>query len=147
MSTSLISIYLFILYIGYLKSEVVSSISIPLRRSAESVYNFPTSTALRITGHRSHGERAQSFSFEKSIRPSKEISTSNSTSSATSTSSNLKDSTPLVYPALLSEVAVAFKERVTTGTKIKDGIKYKDTFDGVEAVVRFKKKKKNYHDK
>lgn len=112
---------------------MVSSISIPLRRSAESVYNFPTSTALRITGHRSHGERAQSFSFEKSIRPSKkDIIPSNSSSSTTS---NLKDNTPLVYPALLSEVATAFKERVTTGTKIKDGIKYKDTFDGIEAVV------------
>ncbi|KAI8081492.1 CNH domain-containing protein [Halteromyces radiatus] len=116
---------------NYLKSEMVASLSIPLRRSAESVYNLPTTAALRITGRRSQGERAQSFSFEKSVRPSREMITS---SSNHSTSSSSKDSTSLVYAALLSEVATAFKERVTVGTKIKDSIKYKDTFDGVEAV-------------
>ncbi|CAO3599660.1 unnamed protein product [Absidia cylindrospora] len=109
---------------------MVASLSIPLRRSAESVYNLPTSTALRITSRRSQGERAQSFSFEKSVRPSREMITSPSHS----TSTNSKDNPLTIYPAMLSEIAFAFKERVTVGTKIKDSIKYKDTFDGVEAV-------------
>ncbi|ORZ13608.1 hypothetical protein BCR42DRAFT_67188 [Absidia repens] len=115
---------------NYLKSEVVSSFSIPLRRSAESVYNFPTTAAMRITGRKSQAERAQSFTFEKSARTSRDMITSPSHSIST----NSKDNQPILYPAMLSEVAVAFKERVTVGTKIKDSIKYKDTFDGVEAV-------------
>ena len=43
---------------------------------------------------------------------------------------------PLVYPALLSRVAKAFKERVTIAERIKDGLAYKDAFDGREAVDR-----------
>ncbi|KAI8342756.1 CNH domain-containing protein [Chlamydoabsidia padenii] len=114
---------------NYLKSEMVASLSIPLRRSAESVYNFPTTTAMRITGRKTQAERAQSFTFEKSVRPSREL-----VSPHQSTLTSNKDGGPMLYPALLSEVAVAFKERVTVGTKIKNSIKYKDTFDGVEAV-------------
>ncbi|CAO3670061.1 unnamed protein product [Umbelopsis ramanniana] len=45
-----------------------------------------------------------------------------------------KDQVPLVYPALLSKVAMAFKERVSLGTKVKDGIEYAEAFDGTEAV-------------
>jgi hypothetical protein len=45
-----------------------------------------------------------------------------------------EDHIPLVYPALLSKVAVSFKERVALGTKVKDGIEYADAFDGAEAV-------------
>jgi len=45
-----------------------------------------------------------------------------------------EDHIPIVYPALLSKVAVAFKERVALGTKVKDGIEYADAFDGTEAV-------------
>lgn len=43
---------------------------------------------------------------------------------------------PIVYPALLSKVAEAFRERVTLGTKTKDSIEYQNAFDGREAVVR-----------
>lgn len=43
-----------------------------------------------------------------------------------------------VYPALLSKVAEAFKESIVLTTKTKDSIKYKDVFDGKEAVVKKK---------
>jgi RHO1 GDP-GTP exchange protein 1/2 len=42
--------------------------------------------------------------------------------------------TPIVYPALLSRVAEAFRDRITTSDKLKDGLTYKDAFDGREAV-------------
>ncbi|CAO1626941.1 unnamed protein product [Sympodiomycopsis kandeliae] len=43
---------------------------------------------------------------------------------------------PLVYPALLSRVADAFKQRVMITERVKDGLTYKDAFDGREAVDR-----------
>ena len=42
--------------------------------------------------------------------------------------------TPIVYPALLSRVAEAFKARLQLGDRVKDGLTYKDSFDGREAV-------------
>ncbi|KAF9480490.1 CNH-domain-containing protein [Pholiota conissans] len=42
--------------------------------------------------------------------------------------------TPIVYPALLSRVAEAFRERIPITDRIKDGLTYKDAFDGREAV-------------
>ncbi|KAI8874788.1 hypothetical protein K501DRAFT_162659, partial [Backusella circina FSU 941] len=41
---------------------------------------------------------------------------------------------PSVYPALLSKVAQVFKDRIVLTVKTKDSIKYKDVFDGREAV-------------
>ncbi|KAF9240727.1 CNH domain-containing protein [Melanogaster broomeanus] len=41
---------------------------------------------------------------------------------------------PIVYPALLSRVAEAFKERVAIADRVKDGLTYTDAFDGREAV-------------
>lgn len=41
---------------------------------------------------------------------------------------------PAVYPALLSCVAEAFRQRVILGDKLKDGLTYKDAFTGSEAV-------------
>lgn len=41
---------------------------------------------------------------------------------------------PIVYPAILSRVAEAFKQRVTVGERTKDGLTYTDAFDGREAV-------------
>lgn len=43
---------------------------------------------------------------------------------------------PIVYPALLSKVAEAFKIRVTIAERVKDGLTYQDAFDGREAVDR-----------
>jgi RHO1 GDP-GTP exchange protein 1/2 len=42
--------------------------------------------------------------------------------------------TPIVYPALLSRVAEAFRERIPIADRVKDGLTYKDAFDGREAV-------------
>jgi hypothetical protein len=44
--------------------------------------------------------------------------------------------TPLVYPALLSRVAQAFRERIVLGDRVKDGLTYTGAFDGREAVDR-----------
>lgn len=41
---------------------------------------------------------------------------------------------PVVYPALLSRVAEAFKQRVAIAERQKDGLSYTDAFDGREAV-------------
>ncbi|KAG6821216.1 hypothetical protein H0H93_004038 [Arthromyces matolae] len=41
---------------------------------------------------------------------------------------------PLVYPALLSRVAEAFRDRIPLSDRVKDGLTYKDAFDGREAV-------------
>ena len=41
---------------------------------------------------------------------------------------------PIVYPALLSRVAEAFRNRVQLSDQVKDGLTYKDIFDGQEAV-------------
>jgi len=41
---------------------------------------------------------------------------------------------PIVYPALLSRVAEAFRIRVQLSDQAKDGLTYKDVFDGREAV-------------
>ncbi|KAI0042292.1 CNH-domain-containing protein [Auriscalpium vulgare] len=42
--------------------------------------------------------------------------------------------TPIVYPALLSRVAEAFRARVAVNDRVKDGLTYKDAFDGRQAV-------------
>lgn len=42
--------------------------------------------------------------------------------------------TPIVYPALLSRVAEAFRDRVPLTDRVKDGLTYKEAFDGREAV-------------
>ncbi|KAF8637624.1 hypothetical protein AX17_002693 [Amanita inopinata Kibby_2008] len=42
--------------------------------------------------------------------------------------------TPIVYPALLSRVAEAFRERIPISDRVKDGLTYKSAFDGREAV-------------
>lgn len=41
---------------------------------------------------------------------------------------------PHIYPALLSKVAEAFKQLITLSELVKDGISYKDSFDGRMAV-------------
>lgn len=41
---------------------------------------------------------------------------------------------PLVYPAMLSKVAEAFRARVVLSERTKDGLTYSDAFDGREAV-------------
>lgn len=124
------------------------------KRMAESVYNMPISSPSPIipqqkqqkpqpistaatTATRKVVEKAQSF-----IMMPKTLSASSSTSSMVMPTvlveepNSLKDNL-VVYPALLSKVAEAFRERIVTHTRSKDSIKYKDVFDGKEAVVKY----------
>lgn len=100
---------------------------------AESVYNMPISSTQRIP---KVVEKAQSF-----VMLPKSLSASSSTSSMIVSSvlveepGSVKDHI-VIYPALLSKIAQAFQERIITSTKSKDSIKYKDAFDGKEAVVK-----------
>jgi hypothetical protein len=48
--------------------------------------------------------------------------------------SSVSRRTPIVYPALLSRVAEAFRERITLSERAKDGLAYKDAFYGREAI-------------
>lgn len=41
---------------------------------------------------------------------------------------------PVVYPAMLSRVADAFRSRIILAERVKDGLSYTDAFDGREAV-------------
>ncbi|GAA5827121.1 hypothetical protein JCM11251_001126 [Rhodosporidiobolus azoricus] len=45
-----------------------------------------------------------------------------------------RQKSPVVYPALLSRVASAFRDRVLLAERIKDGLVYQDAFDGRDAV-------------
>jgi hypothetical protein len=41
---------------------------------------------------------------------------------------------PVVYPAMLSRIAQAFRERMAVSDRVKDGLTYTGAFDGREAV-------------
>jgi hypothetical protein len=70
----------------------------------------------------------------QSPRPSASI-TQRSNSQMTSSSTMVAQKRPsLVYGALLSNVAAAFRERVAVSDKEKDGLMYSDAFSGYEAV-------------
>lgn len=86
-----------------------------------------------LTNHRT--ERFRSFSYSDAS-PSSSV-TSEVSSSPSSPSSIGKQHIPIVYPALLSRVADAFRARVTLSNRMKDNLEYKDCFDGREAVVRY----------
>ena len=79
-------------------------------------------------------ERFRSFSYSDASPSSV---TSEASSSPVSPSTIGKQHIPIVYPALLSRVADAFRVRVTLSNRMKDNLEYKDCFDGREAVVRY----------
>lgn len=106
------------------------------KRMAESVYNMPISSPQQQRRPKVV-EKAQSF-----IIIPKSLSASSSSSSMIISSVLVEEpgsvkETITIYPALLSKIAQAFQERIVTGTKSKDSIKYKDAFDGKEAVVKY----------
>ena len=76
-------------------------------------------------------ERFRSFSTSDASPSSVTSEASSSPSSPTVG----KQHVPIVYPALLSRVAEAFRVRVTLSNRMKDNLEYKDCFDGREAVV------------
>lgn len=99
----------------------------PPRRSTESTRERPKPSL-----HNPRAERIRSFSYSE---PSPS-SFNDALSAPLSPSSMIgKQPMPIVYPALLSRVAEAFRARVTLSTRMKDNLEYKDCFDGREAVV------------
>ncbi|KAJ7850539.1 CNH-domain-containing protein [Mycena leptocephala] len=60
----------------------------------------------------------------------------NSSSSTVAAPRAKRPPQPIVYPALLSRVAEAFRTRVPRADRVKDGLTYHDAFDGREAVDR-----------
>ncbi|KAJ7203954.1 CNH domain-containing protein [Mycena haematopus] len=57
----------------------------------------------------------------------------NSSSSTVAAPRHKRPPQPIVYPALLSRVAEAFRARVPRADRVKDGLTYHDAFDGREA--------------
>ena len=115
-----------------------SSLALPGRkRMAESVYNMPISSPQPQRIPQKVVEKAHSF-----IAIPKSLSASSSTSSMITPSVLVEEPTSVkivIYPALLSKIAEAFRERIVTSNRTKDSIKYKDVFDGKEAVVNIQK--------
>ena len=102
------------------------------RKSSESVRVGPTQPRMSTV----FSDRSSSFSglerpTSQQLRGTPTPSASPSGSSAIVTASRR---TPIVYPALLSRVADAFKARVLLSERHKDGLSYKESFDGREAV-------------
>lgn len=117
---------------------------------AESVYNMPISSPSppspqqqQQQQHQQLQQRIPAKVVEKAhsfITLPKSLSASSSTSSMITSSVIVEEPTSSIkqisiYPALLSKIAEAFKERIVLSTRTKDSIKYKDVFDGKEAVV------------
>ncbi|KAF8968660.1 RHO1 GDP-GTP exchange protein 2, partial [Entomortierella lignicola] len=102
------------------------------RRSAEFVRMQPTQP--KIT--RLQGERSQSFSSYSTptFDPAARQAALPSSASSGALGPPAVRKPPIVYPALLSRVANAFVQRITTSSRIKDSIEYKDCFDGRDAV-------------
>ncbi|CAG8441733.1 12332_t:CDS:10 [Cetraspora pellucida] len=98
----------------------------PFRKSMENLRNKNYHSTY-------HSERIRSLSYSEPSPPS---AGSDSSSTPSSPSSYFgKQHAPIVYPALLSKVADAFRSRMILSNRMKDNLEYKDCFDGREAVV------------
>ncbi|KAF9104702.1 RHO1 GDP-GTP exchange protein 2 [Mortierella sp. AM989] len=102
------------------------------RRSAEFVRMQPAQPKIS----RLQGERSQSFSAYSppTFDPAARQAALPSSASSGALGPPAVRKPPIVYPALLSRVANAFVQRITTSSRIKDSIEYKDCFDGRDAV-------------
>jgi hypothetical protein len=76
----------------------------------------------------------RSFSFTSAERPVVNRSSIKS-NFPSGTSSGASRRAPIVYPALLSRVAEAFKSRIPLSDRAKDGLTYAAAFDGRDAVA------------
>jgi hypothetical protein len=107
------------------------------RNSSESARTVPRLPQPRR--QRSMQDRSMSMSATSNIIDSKRATRITSSAfqggrdSPTSTLIKARK-TPIVYPALLSRVAEAFRERIPLSDRIKDGLTYKNAFDGRDAV-------------
>ncbi|KAF9563907.1 CNH-domain-containing protein [Agrocybe pediades] len=103
------------------------------RRSSDSARTMPKFNTTPQRRDRNSQDRSMSMS---AVRPSVEQQIRGSAQGRTSPTSIRPTvrKTPIVYPALLSRVAQAFRERIPITDRVKDGLTYKDAFDGREAV-------------
>lgn len=85
------------------------------------------------TRHSAQSNPPSSYGFSTPL-PSQRSLSGNLTRSSSSRAATIR-SMPHVYPALLSRVAEAFKQMIVLSELVKDGITYKDAFDGRAAVA------------
>ncbi|BGP12283.1 hypothetical protein JCM10213_000021 [Rhodosporidiobolus nylandii] len=96
---------------------------------AASQPQLPTSTAL-TPRPASHGSLPPSVS----ANPSFSSSSAGGNGVAASGGGARPTRAPVVYPALLSRVASAFRDRIPLSERVKDGLVYQSAFDGRDAV-------------
>lgn len=116
------------------------------RRSSESSKTLPRQLSFRkdriqdrtrsMSATSIHGKSIFQQENNKGARPAMPSFNQNGNAPPSHHNSNNSHTrrTPIVYPALLSRVAEAFQERITLSERVKDGLAYKDAFDGREAV-------------
>jgi hypothetical protein len=107
------------------------------RRSTESTSTMAGGAPARRT--RSHAHTTSSAMAAPSIHAMFEPSVkrehaASPTSAKSGGHHHTKRAVPLVYPAMLSRVAQAFREHVALTDRLKDGLTYSGAFDGREAV-------------
>lgn len=118
------------------------SLAVASRRSSDSTRTVPGPPFRRdrATQDRSLSISSTSISMRTAVdsrsRPSNPHPLQGGRNSPTTSTKApaTRTRTPFVYPALLSRVADAFKERITLADRLKDGLTYKEAFDGREAV-------------
>ncbi|SCV68066.1 BQ2448_187 [Microbotryum intermedium] len=107
--------------------------SLALRRSSESMRMTPLQPKVDP-----HQDRSRSFSGETVGVRRTELANPHMRPSSMFSMQSAQDfaprRAPVVYPALLSRVAEAFKARITLSERVKDGLVYPATFDGRDAV-------------
>ncbi|KAK4057754.1 RHO1 GDP-GTP exchange protein 2 [Microbotryomycetes sp. JL221] len=105
--------------------------SIHPRRSSESMRVLPTQPK-----HANYSQD-RAFSFTSGERPDmRNMDSTFSRSDVAQSSNAVARRSPVVYPALLSRVAEAFRTRIALSERVKDGLVYPDCFDGRDAVDR-----------
>ncbi|KAI0060701.1 CNH-domain-containing protein [Artomyces pyxidatus] len=115
------------------------------RRSSESARTMPGGPSYRRERSAQDRSRSMSAATTAQVRAALLDGTSPSSSrprpslpplpgSSAPSSPGPPRRTPIVYPALLSRVAEAFRARIALADRVKDGLTYKDAFDGRQAV-------------
>ncbi|KAJ7690408.1 hypothetical protein B0H17DRAFT_1290052 [Mycena rosella] len=104
------------------------------RRSSETSRTLPRFAGPRR--ERTVQDRAMSMSAMSAASAAATLVNAAANSSSSTVAKAPKRAAPIVYPALLSRVADAFRQRVPCADRVKDGLTYHDAFDGREAVDR-----------
>ncbi|KAI5480628.1 Rho guanyl-nucleotide exchange factor [Pseudohyphozyma bogoriensis] len=118
-------------------SPATSNTTLLPRRSSESLRVMPTQPKGPYQQDRAFsfsGERPDPRTFGRTMSSIPSSISSMPSIPPSSPSSVIPARAPVVYPALLSRVADAFKSRITVAERVKDGLVYSDTFDGRDAV-------------